>query len=379
MLNTPEFQLLLEVIRQLSRAPAAELNLSADGLDPGPLTQLAVRHGLAGLLALGLPNGHPAQVAVAQVASLARLRSMEGAAALAGVSEALDVAGIRHIAFKGPSTAIRFYGDLGLRPFLDVDVLVEEEDLEEAFFVAAGMGYELDPRLDTQYLDFTSSKHLSQVRGSVRLELHHRLFNDKGIGHQFKEYWHRRDHLGIGSTVVPCLGREDAIFHAAIHGTSHAFLSLKWLADLACLQRSGEGWPQALKQAEDCGMKNSFLCGPTLLKEMGAAASAARGLGDPPRQLRRLVAASRRSWEMDYDALLFLTHQRFRMLPPGPRLAEVIRVAFKPTASDWRAVPWLSPRVPLVFSLLRPVRVALKYGRLAIRTMIKKDRPRKHD
>jgi Uncharacterised nucleotidyltransferase len=373
MLNTPEFQLLLEVIRQLSRAPAAELNLSADGLDPGRLTQLAVRHGLAGLLALGLPNGHPAQVAVAQVASLARLRSMEGAAALAGVSEALDVAGIRHIAFKGPSTAIRSYGDLGLRPFLDVDVLVEEEDLEEACAVIEGCGFKIAEGLDASQVDRMSGKHLSHARGAIRLELHWKLSVFPGMirSTHFEDCWRRRKYFKVGPVDVPCLGRSDTLFHAAIHGTGHAFLCLKWLADLACFSRDGVGWAEALDRSEGAGMRDSFLCGPAILQDIGAAVPLRRE--DRSRTLAKMVATSRRTWTLRGEHPLFLTHQRFRMLPPGPRLAEVIRVAFKPTASDWRAVPWLSPRVPLVFSLFRPVRVALKYGRLAIRTMIQKD------
>jgi len=59
--------------------------------------------------------------------------------------ERLARAGIRAAPIKGPDLALRVYGDLGLRPCADVDIVVDPERLDDAVAVLRTLGYEGPP------------------------------------------------------------------------------------------------------------------------------------------------------------------------------------------------------------------------------------------
>ena len=56
----------------------------------------------------------------------------------------LDAHAIRAVPLKGPALAQSLYGDLALREFCDLDVLVQETDLRKARGLLEAQGYHLD-------------------------------------------------------------------------------------------------------------------------------------------------------------------------------------------------------------------------------------------
>ena len=54
--------------------------------------------------------------------------------------------GIQAIAYKGPALAMQAYGDMTLRQFEDIDIIVRQSDLPKANEVMLGLGYR--PRFD---------------------------------------------------------------------------------------------------------------------------------------------------------------------------------------------------------------------------------------
>src|SRR5206468_4850779 len=55
--------------------------------------------------------------------------------------DALAAAGIDALAYKGPALAMRAYGELGMRAFVDLDLLVRPDDVPRAIEALSAAGY----------------------------------------------------------------------------------------------------------------------------------------------------------------------------------------------------------------------------------------------
>ena len=108
---------------------------------------LASRHVVVPLLARALSLREGELVSDALSARL-RAAAQEGAlnslyltGALVEVVRAFSAAGIDAMPFKGPTLAARVYGNLSLRLYQDLDVLVRRADVARARTVLASLGY----------------------------------------------------------------------------------------------------------------------------------------------------------------------------------------------------------------------------------------------
>ena len=75
-------------------------------------------------------------------------RNMLMSAELIRIMKLLEDNGIEALAFKGPTLAQMAYGDITLRQYVDLDVLVDEKDVFEAGKIIADNNYIADVNLD---------------------------------------------------------------------------------------------------------------------------------------------------------------------------------------------------------------------------------------
>ena len=128
----PELQLVLACARaQLNPAAAGEIaSAAAQPLDWFKAIDLASGHRLSAILSCQVQ-----QHAAARVPETIRLclierfraqtiRNFELTRELLEVLSVLEKSGVGALAFKGPVLAQQLYGDLSLREFLDLDILV---------------------------------------------------------------------------------------------------------------------------------------------------------------------------------------------------------------------------------------------------------------
>src|SRR6266403_5674002 len=83
---------------------------------------------------------------------------------------------IRLLPFKGPTLALAAYGNLALRQFVDLDLLVPKSDALRARDLLLANGYRsnlhLSPRREQDYLDVYDEFVLSSEDGRCLVELH---------------------------------------------------------------------------------------------------------------------------------------------------------------------------------------------------------------
>jgi len=159
---SPEFELLLACCTESAdeRTRAHLETAPRYGLNWDRLTQLAQRHGVVPLI-------YPRLVAMDSSLrnSLPDLRALYEANArqtlwltgeLFRVLERFEHCGVRAMPYKGPVLAEMLYGNVTMRQFVDLDLLISATDLPNTKASLAELGYEpvprLTPREEREYL-----------------------------------------------------------------------------------------------------------------------------------------------------------------------------------------------------------------------------------
>ncbi|KYJ85571.1 nucleotidyltransferase domain-containing protein [Sulfurovum riftiae] len=163
---------------------------------------------------------------------------------------------IEALAFKGPALAQMAYGDITLRQYSDLDILVDENDVYKAGELLQKNGFtspyplsilenETCMRVDSDF-SFTGNAN------NILIEMHWRLFR-KNIGHHltFEEFSHDRQSIKINGVPITVLSPELHLVYLAVHGSKHAWERIEWIVDLDKFIRNLELNDQKLKEAFD--------------------------------------------------------------------------------------------------------------------------------
>ena len=192
---------------------------------------------------------------------------------LARLIQLLGAQGIKAMAFKGPVLAASAYGDLALRQFVDLDVLVNKTDVRAAALALLREGY-------VERTAFSRSRRLSNV-----LRSHHQLGflrDDPRViveiqWHLTPHYfafapnldalWRRERQVTVAGSPLPSLGPEDHLLFLYVHGAKHCWERLTWVSDLAHHISSNPGldWPAIAAQAEALGTRRMLRLGLDLI------------------------------------------------------------------------------------------------------------------
>ena len=338
--------------------------------------ELAATHGVQGLLSRSFTEVEAAGglLVPRRVSEAVRSRHRRVARAnlrltvlLHRILDAFEEEGIPVIPYKGPVLASRAYGDVSLRTFSDLDLMVREETLQEAQGVLARAGLVRDlgsaPVPDRALLRWSNALTFRD-RDGTSVELHWRLSDPAWrMRISMPEIWRRaRLHPWTDREVLG-LSTEDQIHLLCLHAARHAWSRLIWMADVAeTLRAEAVDWDALCGIAEETGTLRMVRVGVGL---------AHRLLGAPLEEevLDRIRADPRADGLADHvEGLLrggevwagreFLFHLRSRERLRD-RLAFLAAAAFNPTIEDFRGVAPGAPLWPRRF--LRPFRLARKY------------------
>jgi len=241
----------MDILIQAARvgADAAALRRAAEAVTDWEAVQgQAARHGLGPLLYWRVKECcvdavPPAVWAELQRAFLANVaRNLMMTAELKAVMGWLEAEGIPAITYKGPTLAAWAYGDIALREFCDLDILVRPSDRTRAIAVLAAKGCipkgapgaaELSGNCEIVLATSTacdvdlhwavSPRYLPSVDTDVALTRVHRV--------------------DMAGGALPTFGADDLFACLALHGARHCWSSLGLVCDVANLVRVAPiGW-----------------------------------------------------------------------------------------------------------------------------------------
>ena len=274
----PEAELLLACARLYLTHPMRDriLELVRGPLDWTNLVALAERHGLRPLLHRHIeslaPDAVPPPIFKLLWAWTERTRSRNRAMAkeLLRLLALLDAKGIPALPYKGPALAVSIYGDLALREFGDLDVLVRQEDMPGAIALLIEQGlepaYALRPVDQAELIHSPLHYHLALIHpvSSLMVELHWMTDLDFPVEAMSQRcWWTRTPELALEQGRVRAFTAPELLLILCLHGSKHHWMSLGWLVDVAELirQHPDMRWECVLQHARTHGCARRLALG----------------------------------------------------------------------------------------------------------------------
>ena len=151
-----------------------------------------------------------------------------------------EAGGIQVIVLKGAALAKTVYGDIGLRPMRDIDLLVRRNDLRGSNDCMCEMGYFcVADNLSTEWHRENNHFHIPIYRQpkeqAVPVEIHWHI-TDNSMGVNIDKWWDRAGSMEINGYRALVPSPEDMVVHLCLHSYNHGYsggMLLKGLCDLS--------------------------------------------------------------------------------------------------------------------------------------------------
>ncbi len=385
----PEIDLLLSCARTCPDPAASDRTRELLGyeIDWPYLSRMAERHGLIPLLYWNLKATSPELVPFsimerihAQFLTNAR-RNFLLTGELLKILNLLKANGILAIPFKGPVLASSLYGNLALRTFSDLDILVVKKDIIKAKDVLLSSGLQWGSQLSSaqkaNYKEDYGCLTFTDKSGRVWIEL------DRGLSPRelpwpfdLEHFARRLTQISLEGKMVPAFSPEDLLLILCLHGAKHCWTRLNWVCDLAELIRvyPGLDWGKVLEEAATQGCSRTLLLGLLLAHNLLET--------DLPEEVLNKIQAepvvqslgrSIGQWLLtDADApsgawalsLFYLRlSENFKQ-----RAVFSLRMVFTPTVEDLQDLPLPAP-FSFLYYFTHPLRLLGKYGLDSVRSI----------
>ncbi|MDR3720435.1 MAG: nucleotidyltransferase family protein [Candidatus Acidoferrales bacterium] len=355
-------------------------DLAAGALDWDFLLSAAAENSILPLLARQLSAVAPDVAAPNELERLKNasranaLRCLVLTAELIKIMDLFQSQGIEAIPYKGPILAVQAYGDVTLREFEDIDIVLRQRDMAKANEIVLSLGYH--PKFPWT-LDSGAAAAVVPGEYNYRDEARRmmvELHTEWTLRHfpvrpNLDDLARRLVPVALSGHELATFGHEDLLPILCIHGSKDFWERISWIADISEFIRSHPqlDWDQVFRRAE------AWRAGRML--RVGLALTA--GLLDAPlpeeimaRVRNDRVATSvasevaqshlRREWSERDAAARF--HFRRRMVAgifAGWRYS--LRLATLPAEEDG-AMMRLPPMLAPLYGVLRPLRLLRKYG-----------------
>jgi hypothetical protein len=239
--------------------------------------------------------------------------------------EIIDMCGARGVCvlpLKGTAFLVDnlYGGKTGLRPMVDIDILVKNEDLPETERLLGGSGYRKELggfkedywRRQNYHIGF--AKPLAGPQLPLMVEVHWLLDYPRRIS-VLPRLWDRAVKCGFEGRDAALMSPEDMLFCLALHVRRYGtVLSMKSACDFACLLKKYKGldWDYILKEARNGQMRASVyfrLVQARIFFNIEIPAALAKGLGLPAYKMRaieKFILKNTFSLPADSDKTFFL-------------------------------------------------------------------------
>jgi len=179
------------------------------------------------------------------------------------------------IPYKGPVLATSVYGDLALRQFGDLDILIQKRDALNAKKLLSSQGYRLwHPRLDGLLPALYRIRKVYELQSADRqilVELHWSVASwPVRFPLDPAQLWKGAETVTLAGASVRSLAPEDLLLILCVHGSKHLWCRLGWICDIAELLRTfpGLAWEALLARAERLGGTRMLFLGLLLAHEL---------------------------------------------------------------------------------------------------------------
>lgn len=289
--------------------------------------------------------------------------------------------GITVVPYKGPILTQQVYGNLALRPSVDIDLLILRKDFQRAKRLLLSQGYRpfyhVSSAEEELRLLSACEYHLVTPSNHVMVEIHWGVWEESVFPPKAVTDVFRRSRLSsfLGVNVLT-LSPEDALVVTCIHLAKHRWRELRLICDVAELIRAHPllDWAKLGHIAEETHNKRILNLGILLARDILGAM--------PPEEVTAAFATDAHLVHLAHKAETTLFADNEAQVGREP-LYEIIRIrdrfrdkihsalwfALTPAIVDYQ---WLRlpRRLVKLYFFLRPIRLIFDYSRGALRTLL---------
>jgi Uncharacterised nucleotidyltransferase len=280
--------------------------------------------------------------------------------------------GVNVIPFKGPTLAALAYGDLGLREFDDLDLLIARPDFMKAQKLLMAGGYQpealLNARQAAAFAEACNVMAFWHAEKEISVELHWEL-SPKYLpfSPDPERLRQRMVPSQPGGQTVMTFSPEDLLVYLCAHGAKHVWEKLIWVVDVAGLIRrhSNQDWDRVYELAVEQRCERVLFLGLRLARDVIGVST--------PFEMQRLMESDPESGRLAVEVIERIFNSKrnlsadtlfiFRLQRRWPdKIRSFTRMAITPSAADWISFPNLR-QFAWAYPLLRPLRLMSKLVR----------------
>jgi hypothetical protein len=354
-----------------SDTAAQKVHLLFDGIDCNSLMPFAEAHGLIPLICWNLNRSElrPAGFEIFEERFRSEAhRSLLLTRELFRVLDVLAANGITALAHKGPALSCLLYGDLCLRSYADIDVLVAADEALRAKAALSSAGWK---SLDS----FSAVEQRAYIRSGCEftfrsgngmlVELHWAVTpRFYAVDFDFARMIERATTMEVAGRLIKTLAIDDLLLVLAVHGAKHMWARFSWIVDIAAfLQTTTIDWGGVIRKSNAYGVERivgtalivaSETCGvplpaeaePLILKDSKVRPLALELVAD--------AVAEAQSFDTEttgYFVMFAKLREHWR-----DRVRMFMRLAFTPSSSEWNTIR-LPRQLSLFYVLVRALRL----------------------
>ncbi|KST67758.1 nucleotidyltransferase domain-containing protein [Mastigocoleus testarum] len=274
---SPEIELLLYALYpEVEDRTLEEIKVLAQKpIDWKFFLKTAYRHGVAPLLYSRINNNCPEYI---PEPVLRELRSIFHANAqnnlfitgeLIKILSLLQKQNITVFPYKGPVLANSIYGNVGMRRFCDLDIMVQPKDIFAVKELLISLGYQPKRKMNrAQELAYLRSRNqhtydFIDEPKKILIEVHWRLGPKVFTDIKPDDFWNNLTPINISNITTLTLPPEYYLPILCVHGSRHIWTKLAWLCDIATLIYTNPNlnWERVIHNSEKWQCKRILFVG----------------------------------------------------------------------------------------------------------------------
>jgi len=284
------------------------------------------------------------------------------------VMKLLEENNIKAIAFKGPTLAQMAYGDISLRQFSDLDILIAQEDILKAYnllstFSTTETKYEY--LQNDLYMDKLNDITFIHNTNNILIELHWNLFQKQfSDTFSFSDILKTKQDLQIQHHTFSIFSHEILLVYLCMHGSKHSWERISWILDIDRILRIHQDldWNFIQQQAKKLECETMLDLGLSLTKKLFGTPIMYKYNSNP--KLIEYVETSftdlpltKTEFTINYNGFKFryMLHDNFLS-----KTRYLLKTLFPINAQDVSFVQ-LPQKLHFLYYAIKPLRLSLKY------------------
>ena len=286
------------------------------------------------------------------------------------------------IPFKGATLTAVAYGNMALRQFSDLDILVRKEHAKKATEILFTLGFNPPdkiaeainkPYFQNSYflesMEYQGSYDLYNPQTKIAFEMHWSLTTKEfSFSPKFQYLWTNTEAVTFAGQQIPQFSREILLIYLCVHASKprHIWQELKWVCDISQLIQASPDldWKKVNKLAKNWGCDRVLNIGLLLannLLELELPEDILLKI-NRDRAAKRLVKQiieniSSNKKFVDLEERLFVVRSRERL---PDQINSLFRLIFAPTAKEWNYFA-LPNSISFLYYFIRPYRLLREY------------------